>query len=633
MPLGFLNYKGVLNEYVIPDLSNIIIGYISHYVEMFDNKFISECIKTGHYLYYNKNNTTLLHYLFQKERLYYIKDLLKNSNYLRAKHFQNKNEDGETELYLLCYHRMHTTIALITSSFRDGTNKNKVFDNAPRAFWKPEHFQNKDKDGITELYWLCQNKMHSTIALVASNFVGGANEDKVFDNVKSTFWKPEHFQNKNTNNTTELYLLCYYKMHSTIDLVKHWKPKHFQNKNKNGETELYWLCQNEMHTTIALVASNFVGGANEDKVFDNVKSTFWKPEHFQNKNTNNTTELYLLCYYKMHSTIDLVKHWKPKHFQNKNKNGETELYLLCQNKMHSTIALVTSNFVGGAEDKVFDNMQSTFWKPEHFQNKDRGGITELYWLCQKKMHSTIALVTSNFVGGAENKVFDNMQSTFWKPEHFQNKNINNTTELYWLCYNKMHTTIDLVTSSFVNGSNEDKVFDNVQSTFWKPEHFQNKNICGRTELYLLCIYKMHSTIALITSNFVNGDNKNKVFGNVQSTFWKPEHFQNKDINNTTELYWLCYNRMHATIALVTSSFVDGDRWKPEHFQNKDIAGGTELYQLCYKKMHLTIALVIGNFVDSANEDKVFDNAPCTFWKLEHCNSYMERNYMYKYNFI
>ena len=233
MLLEFLNYIEVLNIFLIPDLSNIIISYISHYVEMFDENFISECIKTGHYLYYNKNYTTLVHYLFEKKRLDDIKNLFINSKYLKAEHFQNKNMNGETELYWLCYEEMHSTIALASHNFVDGFNEDKVFDNVQSPFWKPEHFQNKNKYGKTELYWLCHNKMYKTITLITSNFVG---------------------EN------------C-------------WKPKHFQNKNKDGRTELYWICYTEMHKTITLVTSNFVDG------------DFWKPEHFQNKNKKGETEL------------------------------------------------------------------------------------------------------------------------------------------------------------------------------------------------------------------------------------------------------------------------------------------------------------------------------------------------------
>ena len=162
MPLKFLNYTKVLSTLIIPDLMNIIISYTSNYVEIFDEKFISECIKTGHYLYYNKNNTTLIHHLLQKERLDDIKDLFVNSKYLRVEHFQNKDKYNRTELYWLCYNNMHETIIRIKN-------------------WKPEHVKNKNRNGKTELYWLCKYKMHKIIALITSNFIDGDH------------WKPKHF--------------------------------------------------------------------------------------------------------------------------------------------------------------------------------------------------------------------------------------------------------------------------------------------------------------------------------------------------------------------------------------------------------------------------------------------------------
>ena len=254
MPLGFLNYKDVLDTLIIPDLSNIIISYTSHCIDIFDEKFISKCIKTGHYLYYNKDETTLIHYLFEKKRYEDIKILLKNSNYLRAKHFQNKDKDGKTELSWLCGLKMHSTIDLVED-------------------WKPEHFQNKDKDGNTELSLLCHNGTHETIDLVKD-------------------WKPEHFQNKDRYGNTELSWLCWNKMHSTITLINDWKPEHFQNKDKGGRTELYWLCLNKMHETIVLTSHNFVDGFNKDKVFDNVQSTFWKPDHCITDMERNYMEKY-----------------------------------------------------------------------------------------------------------------------------------------------------------------------------------------------------------------------------------------------------------------------------------------------------------------------------------------------------
>ena len=292
MPLGFLNYKDVLDTLIIPDLSNIIISYTSHCIDIFDEKFISKCIKTGHYLYYNKDETTLIHYLFEKKRYEDIKILLKNSNYLRAKHFQNKDKDGKTELSWLCGLKMHSTIDLVED-------------------WKPEHFQNKDKDGNTELSLLCHNGTHETIDLVKD-------------------WKPEHFQNKSNTGRTELYWLCCENMHKTIALATsnfvggdRWKPEHFQNKNNKGETELSWLCYRKMHGTIAIIKD-------------------WKPEHFQNKDEYGRTELYWLCRREMHETIALIKDWEPEHC-----NSNTE-----RNYMKSINAFVKEPVVEKKEEYI-----------------------------------------------------------------------------------------------------------------------------------------------------------------------------------------------------------------------------------------------------------------------------------------
>ena len=138
----FSGYKQELDNFCIPDITNIIIGYTYGYIEEFDEVFIKHCIDNGGYLYYNKNKVTLIHYLFEKERYNDVKILVENSKYLRAEHFQNKDEYGYTELSWICYHGMHNTIIQI-----DGL--------------KAEHFQNKNKYGQTELYWLCFYEMHN----------------------------------------------------------------------------------------------------------------------------------------------------------------------------------------------------------------------------------------------------------------------------------------------------------------------------------------------------------------------------------------------------------------------------------------------------------------------------------------
>ena len=224
----FSEYNQELNNFCIPDITNIIIGYVTGYIEKFDEDFIENCINNGEYLYYNKNKVTLIHYLFEKYLCDHVKILLKNSKYLRAKYFQNKNNIGETELFQLCYYEMHDTIIRINGL-------------------KVEHFQNKNNNIQTELSWLCYHKMRDTI-----EHINGL--------------KAEHFQNKDEYGQTELSKLCYYEMHDTIIQINGLKAEHFRNKDNKERTELHWLCKNNMHNTIKAIGHNFVDG-------------FWKLKH------------------------------------------------------------------------------------------------------------------------------------------------------------------------------------------------------------------------------------------------------------------------------------------------------------------------------------------------------------------
>lgn len=290
MVLIISRYTKELSKIIILDIANIIISYMPPYKDIFEDNFISECIANGDYLYYNKNNTTLIHYLFEKNRIADIKKLLENSNYLEANNFQNKDKNGSTELYWLCQNKMHKTIATIIFNCIDGGQ------------FSPKHFQNTGFRGRTELHCLCRHNMGETIALIGRNFVA-----------PRTFWKPKHFQNKDDYGRTELYLVCYKKMYETIALIgRHfvynkdghkvlnikqspiWEAKHFQNKNKAGQTELYWLCINRMQKSIVLINGNFVDGE------------YWKKKYFQNEDKHGDTEFVYLYHNKMHKAIALI---------------------------------------------------------------------------------------------------------------------------------------------------------------------------------------------------------------------------------------------------------------------------------------------------------------------------------------
>lgn len=176
----FKEKEKILQEYIIPDISNLIMGYINIKLNSFKEIDIDECVEYGNYLYYTENET-LLHYIFRtfgqaKRRV--VENLLDKSTYLKANNFQNIGEDKETELHWICYMEMESIILLINDL-------------------KPSHFQNKDKHNVTELYWLCKYNLGNAILSIKN-------------------WKIKHFQNKNNMGRTELYWLCKNKMHNNI---------------------------------------------------------------------------------------------------------------------------------------------------------------------------------------------------------------------------------------------------------------------------------------------------------------------------------------------------------------------------------------------------------------------------------
>ena len=90
-----------------------------------------------------------------------------NIQKLTIKDIQTRDEKRRT---ILCKNNMHRSIKLLITTFK----------------LRPEHFQNKNNNGNTELNWLCFWKMNKTIIHIANNF-NTVSKDKVFENVQSTF--------------------------------------------------------------------------------------------------------------------------------------------------------------------------------------------------------------------------------------------------------------------------------------------------------------------------------------------------------------------------------------------------------------------------------------------------------------
>lgn len=76
----------ILNEYLIPDISNIVIKFIDSNILEFTDEFVNNCVLEGNYLYHTEN-LTLLHYRIYNKRYKIICSMLKNSTYLNINHF------------------------------------------------------------------------------------------------------------------------------------------------------------------------------------------------------------------------------------------------------------------------------------------------------------------------------------------------------------------------------------------------------------------------------------------------------------------------------------------------------------------------------------------------------------------
>lgn len=124
--------------------------------------------------------------------------------------------------------------------------------------------------------------------------------------------------------------------------------------------------------------------------------------------------------------------------------------------------------------------------------------TLLIFLCTSGLHSKLLNYHELCIGMLNN-------ITYFKADHFQNKYMYERTELYYLCKNNMFNII-------------------FKFKDLKPKHFQNKDAFGMTELYQLCKNKRTDVLMYIKG-------------------LTPNHFLNKDINKTTELYYLIYNEM------------------------------------------------------------------------------------------
>lgn len=186
----------MLNKYLIPDLTNIVIQFMFNDIDKFDKKIMKECMESGDYMYQTKD-MTLLHYMYDNQSTFKVTILFRNSKYTVIEHFQNKNKNNNTELHNICMSK----------------GASKILDKLKLI---PEHFQNKNKDNRTELYNLCRYKIFNVILSVQG-------------------WEPKHFTHRNNKNTA-LYWLCKLKAFNVVTSIDGWTEEHC---NGNGMIEKY----------------------------------------------------------------------------------------------------------------------------------------------------------------------------------------------------------------------------------------------------------------------------------------------------------------------------------------------------------------------------------------------------------
>ena len=250
------------------------------------------------------------------------------------------------------------------------------------------------------------------------------------------FLLPEYVQTLGSINFTELHTMCYLEMSDEIKNIKNLTIDHFKNicEEENYINEFHTLCCSNiaydilsyLNKKVPLKAKDFQNYYLEE-IEDEYKSFYM----FE-------TELYLLCSEGKTKSIMLVKDWRPKHFLNGIKyNQRTELGIAC---LDNHIDILS---------QLHERGNNKFWKPEHFQNKDGHGNTELMHLIKHNAGKFIVSIQG------------------WKAEHFLNKNKLKDTIIHYLCYWNRNSILLLITD-------------------WEMDYFKIINDRKISPLYLLC---------------------------------------------------------------------------------------------------------------------------------------------------
>lgn len=373
--------KSLLDKYFISDIANVIDEYVYSEVKEFDNELLEYCLLSGDYLYKTKDYT-LVHYLFQNKRYGYVSVMLNNSKYIHITHFQNKNKNEDTELHLLCnvYDNINGDIyySNILQRIMDSYKGKNII----------KYFLNMNNNNETEITNLCSFPLIKILNQLIN-------------------WDPKYILDKFKNGNNKLYELCEY---GEFDIIKKFiesenglKADHFVEEMKCGDTPLHWLTYNELINILEIIPDlslkhiivkthtncnplyNFIARTGNPAILfliSHKQNIPLKPMHFMERNDGDML-LAELLEYNLNIIEQLICDWKPKDFLIRDGNNKYILNEICK----------CYNYLD-----IFEAVSG--WKIRHFLTEDKGGYTDLYYLCANEYIDTL-----NFISNLEMKYF------------------------------------------------------------------------------------------------------------------------------------------------------------------------------------------------------------------------------------
>lgn len=292
----------ILQDYLIPDISGIIISYLTGPIQKFTKDFINECVENGDYLYYRDAHDqrklvyeSLINYMLHYKYYDKVHKLLLNCKNINISHFQNMNYKYRTELYILCSKKKWDTIMLMPNL-------------------DVKYFLNNDRWKTNELGNLCKQ-----------------GNNIVLNNIKNL--KMKHIIPSKFNLQTNLFGSVIIHNIQIVTKIPDLTYDHFRIDLHNGRTGMNYMFE-------------FTNRQYKNYIIEIVKKFKFTAEDYMSKcGIYKKTALFILCQKNYIEIIKLIPNLLPKHFTNKSLNEDTELYQLCKRKRKDILLMLSTKFV------------------------------------------------------------------------------------------------------------------------------------------------------------------------------------------------------------------------------------------------------------------------------------------------